>query len=59
MLWIKDVQLFNAISSHAFTLSIVLAKLWYFTNLDFPEIRGFPETLPYLLGEIGRGNRSR
>ena len=27
-----------------------LAKLYYFTNLDFPEIRGFP-FLGYLLGE--------
>ena len=30
-----------------------LAKLQYFTNLDFPEIMGFP-FLSYLLG----GNRS-
>ena len=31
-----------------------LSKLSYFTNLDFPEIRG-PISLPkrYLLGEIG------
>ena len=28
---------------------MVLAKLLYFTNLDFPEIRGFP-FLSYLLG---------
>ena len=30
-----------------------LAKLYYFTNLDFPEIRGFP-FLSYLLGFFGR-----
>ena len=29
--------------------------IYYFTNLDFPEIAGdFPPNLRYLLGEIGR-----
>ncbi len=27
-----------------------LAKLYYFTNLDFPEIREFPETSATFLG---------
>ena len=32
---------------------IYLAKLQYFTNLDFPKQRGFP-LLNHHLGEIGR-----
>ncbi len=31
----------------------ITGQIIIFTNLDFPEIRGFP-FLSYLLGEIGR-----
>ena len=56
-IWIlRDTQHENLTASISTFKPTHLAKLWYFTNLDFPEIRVPPISLPN--SYHGRGPRS-
>ena len=47
------IYIYIYVNIHAYIYIYITGQIIIFTNLDFPEIRGFP-FLSYLLGEIGR-----